>query len=116
MSLPITATRARKTVEIAACDDGPGAPRVLRERFFGSGAAMAGAMSFHQTHSAWLGTVIVLTSRVSEKSEALNRIGLLNTGDCRVGVTQLRRSGWIVRVKRLLPIRTVACARSHEIH
>ena len=70
---------------------------VLRERLEGSGEAMARAGVFHGTADAWMATVVVLTTRIASDDPVWECVRALH-GDGRwVGVTRLRRGGWIVR-------------------
>ncbi len=71
---------------------------VLRERMRGDGAAMARAAAFHQTPDAWLGNIVVLTTRIAADSPVWARIRKFDTGACRLGVSRLRHGGWVVRV------------------
>lgn len=71
---------------------------VLCERLDSSGETMARAAAFHGTPDAWMATVVVLTSRIATDDPIWERVRASH-GDGRwVGVTRLRRGGWIVRV------------------
>lgn len=75
------------------CDGEP----ILRERFDGSGAGMAKATAFHGTADAWMATVVLLTERLPPDDSVWGRVRALHGDGCWLGVTRLRRSGWIVR-------------------
>jgi len=70
---------------------------VLRERLDGSGAEMAQMAAFFGTPNGWLATVLVFSSRLQSDDPVWSRIRALHGGGRWVGVTRLRRGGWIVR-------------------
>jgi urease accessory protein len=72
--------------------------RILAERFDGSGESMARTAAFHRTPEAWMATVLVLSERLRADDPAWDRVRALHGGDHWVGVTRLRRDGWIVRL------------------
>lgn len=72
--------------------------RILQERLDASGAAMERAAAFHGTPDAWMATMILVTGRLAADDPVWSRVRALQ-GDGRwVGVTRLRRGGWITRV------------------
>jgi urease accessory protein len=74
-----------------------GGEPVLIERLDGSGADMARAAAFFGTPDAWMATMVVLTQRITTDDPVWAYVRSLH-GDGRwVGVTRLRRGGWIVR-------------------
>ena len=80
-----------------ALDVAYGGEPVLCERLDCAGAEMARAAAFHGTPGAWLATVLVLTERISPEDPVLNQVRALHGGGRWVGVTRLRRGGWIIR-------------------
>jgi urease accessory protein len=73
-----------------------GAP-VLCERLDCSGAEMARMAAFHGTPGAWLATMLVLGERITADDPVWNLVRALHGGGRWVGVTRLRRGGWIIR-------------------
>lgn len=71
---------------------------VLRERLDAPGAELAGLAAWHGTPEAFLGTIVVVTERIRADEPALDAVRALHGGSRWVGVTALRRGGWIVRV------------------
>lgn len=71
---------------------------VWRECLDLSGAMAERAAAFHGTPRAWLATVLVLTARIAADDPVWATIGRLHCGGRWLGVTRLRRGGWIVRV------------------
>jgi urease accessory protein len=71
---------------------------VLRERLDISGAGMARMAAFHGTPAGWLATALLLTPRIGDDSACWPRVRALHGGGCWVGLTRLRRGGWIVRI------------------
>ncbi len=70
---------------------------VLREKFDGSGGAFARAAAFYGTPDGWLATLVMLTPRLGADAEVWSRIRSLHGDGCRLGVTRLRRGGFVVR-------------------
>lgn len=70
---------------------------VLCERLDCAGPEMARAAAFHSTPGAWLATALVLGERTLPEDPVWNRVRALHDGKRWVGVTRLRRGGWIVR-------------------
>jgi urease accessory protein len=70
---------------------------VLRERLDCAGAEMARAAAFHGTPGAWLATALVLSVRIAPEDPVWNLVRALHGGGRWVGVTRLRRGGWIIR-------------------
>jgi urease accessory protein len=70
---------------------------VLRERLDCAGTEMAGAAAFHGTPGAWLATILVLSSRLEADDGIWRLVRALHGGGRWVGVTRLRRGGWIIR-------------------
>jgi hypothetical protein len=58
---------------------------------------MAGAAAFHGTPGAWLATILVLSSRLEADDGIWRQVRALHGGGRWVGVTRLRRGGWIIR-------------------
>jgi urease accessory protein len=71
---------------------------VLRERLDGSGAKMAAVAAFYGMGEAWFATAVILSSRLAPDDPAWERVRALHGGGRWLGVTRLRRGGWIVRV------------------
>jgi urease accessory protein len=70
---------------------------VLCERLDHEGAEMARAAAFHGTPGAWLVTALVLSERIALEDPVWNLVRALHGGGRWVGVTRLRRGGWIIR-------------------
>jgi urease accessory protein len=70
---------------------------VLRERLDCDGAEMARAAAFHGTPGGWLATALVLGERIRPEDPVWNLVRALHGGGRWVGVTRLRRGGWIIR-------------------
>jgi len=70
---------------------------VLQERLDGSGEAMGRAAAFHRTPDAWMASVVVLTECIVLDDPVWDRIRALHADGCWLGVTRLRRGGWIIR-------------------
>jgi urease accessory protein len=85
--------RLRVSLEV----DYAGEP-VLRERLDAAGAELAAAAEFHRTPDAFFGTMVILSARLVAGSPILEAIRALHVGGRWVGVSALRRGGWIVRV------------------
>jgi urease accessory protein UreH len=58
---------------------------------------MARAAAFHGTPGAWLATALVLSVRIAPEDPVWNLVRALHGGGRWVGVTRLRRGGWIIR-------------------
>ncbi|BET65155.1 hypothetical protein ASA1KI_00730 [Opitutales bacterium ASA1] len=71
---------------------------VLRERLDCTGSTLARSAAFHRTPEAWFATVVVLSPRDDEHDPLRDEIRALHTESTRVGVTRLRRGGWVVRL------------------
>jgi urease accessory protein len=70
---------------------------VLRERLNGSGADMARLAAFFSMNEAWFATAVIISSRVAPDDPVWVRVRALHGGGRWLGVTRLRRGGWIVR-------------------
>ncbi len=70
---------------------------VLRERLKGSGADMARLAVFYGMGEAWFATVVIISSRLAPHDPVWERVRALHGGGRWLGVTRLRRGGWIVR-------------------
>ncbi len=75
-----------------------GGEPILCERLDTSGESMARTAGFHGTPGAWMATVVVVTSRVTAEDPVWTRVRALHRNERWLGVTRLRRDGWIVRV------------------
>jgi urease accessory protein len=84
--------RLQLTLEIAL-----GGEPVLRERLAGSGADMARLAAFYGTNAAWFATAVIISSRLTADDPAWECVRALHGGGRWLGVTRLRRGGWIVR-------------------
>jgi urease accessory protein len=71
---------------------------VLRERLNGSGADMARFATFYGMNEAWFATVVIISSRLGPDDPVWARARALHGGGLWLGVTRLRRGGWIVRL------------------
>lgn len=71
---------------------------VLRECLDGGGAALAAAAEYHRTPDAYFGTLVLVTERLRADDPAWDAVRALHGGGRWVGVSALRRGGWIVRV------------------
>jgi urease accessory protein UreH len=71
---------------------------VLRERLYGSGADMARLAAFYGMSEAWFATAVIISSRLAPDDLVWERVRALHGGGRWLGVTRLRRGGWIVRV------------------
>lgn len=71
---------------------------VLRERLDAPGAALARTAAFFGTPTGWLATAVILTPRLDERDPLWDRVRALHDGDRWVGLTRLRRGGWVVRM------------------
>jgi urease accessory protein len=71
---------------------------VLRERLNGSGADMARLAAFYGMNEAWFATVVIISSRIAPDDPVWERVRAMHGGGRWLGVTRLRRGGWIVRV------------------
>src|SRR5580700_2193661 len=70
---------------------------VLRERFDGSGADMARLATFYGMNEAWFATAVIISPRLAPDDPVWERVRVLHGGGRWLGVTRLRRGGWIVR-------------------
>jgi urease accessory protein len=70
---------------------------VLCERFDCSGADMARMAAFFGTPRAWLATALVFGERIEPENPVWDTVRALHGGGRWVGVTRLRRGGWIIR-------------------
>ncbi len=70
---------------------------LLRERLDACGADFARAAAFHGTPAGWLATILLLTPRLDAIGEAADRVRALDAGGTWLGLTRLRRGGWIAR-------------------
>jgi urease accessory protein len=71
---------------------------VLRERLNISGADMARLASFYGMREAWFATAVIISSRLAPDDPEWERVRALHGGGRWLGVTRLRRGGWIVRL------------------
>jgi urease accessory protein len=71
---------------------------VLRERLDGSGAKMAALAAFYGLREAWFATAVIVSARLASDDPAWDRVRALHGGGRWLGVTRLRRGGWILRV------------------
>ncbi|HZP61705.1 MAG TPA: urease accessory protein UreD [Opitutaceae bacterium] len=71
---------------------------VLRERLDGSGADLAQLAAFYNSSKAWFATVVIFSPQLTADDAAWPALRALHGGDRWVGVTRLRRAGWIVRL------------------
>lgn len=70
---------------------------VLRERLAGSGADLARLAAFYGAHEAWFATAVIISPRLVPDDPVWERVRGLH-GGCWLGVTRLRRGGWIARM------------------
>jgi urease accessory protein len=87
--------RLALTVEVPAGNAGE---CILRERFAGTGSDLGRMAAVFSMPEAWIGTVVVMSPRLAPDDPAWNPIRSLHGGGRWVGVTRLRRGGWIVRI------------------
>jgi urease accessory protein len=86
--------RLRLTLEVLQDGD-----PVLRERFDGSGSDLARPAAFYSMAEAWFGTVIAISPDLKPGDDGLRaRVRALEGPDRWIGLTRLRRGGWIARV------------------
>jgi urease accessory protein len=71
---------------------------VLRERLHCSGADMVRLAAFYGMNEAWFATAVIISSRLAPDDPVWERVRALHGGGRWLGVTRLRRGGWIVRV------------------
>jgi urease accessory protein len=71
---------------------------VLRERLDSSGESMKRHAERHNQPIAWHGTVVVVSEKLSSDDSALEKIRDLHRGHLGIGLTRLRKTGWIVRI------------------
>jgi urease accessory protein len=71
---------------------------VLRERLNLSGADMARLAAFYSMREAWFATAVIISSRLAPDDPEWERVRALHGGGRWLGVTRLRRGGWIVRL------------------
>ncbi len=71
---------------------------ILRERLDGSGADLARTAAFYGAREAWFGTAVIVSPRLAPDDPIWARVRELHGGGRWLGVTRLRRDGWIVRM------------------
>lgn len=71
---------------------------ILRERLDASGADMKRAAERHQQPVAWHGTVVIVSDRLANDDPAWDQIRELHQNGLWLGVTRLRKIGWITRI------------------
>jgi len=75
-----------------------GGEPILRERLDCSGADLARLAAFYSSSAAWFATVVIFSPRLTVDDPAWPALRASHGGDRWVGVTRLRRAGWIVRL------------------
>ena len=70
---------------------------VLRERLAGSGADLARLAASYGAGAAWFATAIILSPRLAAGDPISDLVRGLHGGGRWIGITRLRRGGWIVR-------------------
>lgn len=70
---------------------------ILRDRLDSSGESMKRHAERHKQPIAWQGTVVIVSEQLSANEPSWEKIRNLNQGDLKVGLTRLRKTGWIIR-------------------
>jgi len=71
---------------------------ILRERLDGAGPDLGRLAACHGMAEAWFATVVAISPRLEAADLLWARIRALHSPRCRVGVTRLCKTAWLVRV------------------
>lgn len=75
-----------------------GGEPVLIERWAASGAEAAEQASLFGARPAWFATAVALSPRLDGQADILEAVRALHGAGQWVGITRLRRGGWVIRV------------------
>jgi urease accessory protein len=71
---------------------------ILRDRLDSPGSDLGRLASFHGMPEAWFATLVAVSPALESADPLWARLRALHAGPCRVGLTRLRASAWVVRV------------------